>query len=44
MDLYGIDNVRGGSYSTIILGKNVKEILKKELLTASDKCYKYNKT
>ena len=39
MNLYGIDNVRGGSYSNNTLTKYEKIFIKKELDTANDKCY-----
>lgn len=35
----GIDNVRGGSYSQIVLEPNVIEMLNKELCSATDKCF-----
>lgn len=36
---YGIDNVRGGSYSNINLSITQKEFLQKEIYTATDKCF-----
>ena len=36
---YGIDNVRGGSYSQMILSDETIEFLNKELYLASDKCF-----
>ena len=44
MSKYGIDNVRGGTYCQIKLSQHTKEHLKKELLGASDKCYKCGQT
>lgn len=35
---YGIDNVRGGSYTNINLSEEEKIILKREMDTANDKC------
>ncbi|KAJ3371245.1 Cullin-4A [Allomyces arbusculus] len=43
MRTYGIDNVRGGSYSQIKLDPRIKEALQKELLTAGDKCFRCKK-
>ena len=40
MNKYGIENVRGGSYTRIILSKNIKAVLKKEFMTANDLCYR----
>jgi predicted GIY-YIG superfamily endonuclease len=37
---YGINNMRGGSYSTSVLTLNQKQILATELLSAQDKCYR----
>lgn len=39
MQEYGIDNVRGGSYCQIILSKETKVMLLKELRGAEDKCF-----
>jgi predicted GIY-YIG superfamily endonuclease len=39
MDKYGIDNVRGGSYTQVKLNSNTIHFLKKELLSTQDKCY-----
>jgi GIY-YIG catalytic domain len=39
MHKYGIDNVRGGSYSTIDLSSNVKKMLLKEFNTIDNKCF-----
>ena len=38
MEKYGIDNVRGGSYTTIKLSYETKEFLKQEIISAQDKC------
>ena len=40
MATYGIDNVRGGSYVTISLSKEIIKILEKEISMALDKCLK----
>lgn len=36
---YGIDNVRGGTYSTIFLSEQTMATLKQELVHAEDKCF-----
>lgn len=41
MSKYGIENVRGGSYSTLKLLYYQIKSLEKELLSSSDKCFKY---
>ncbi len=38
MTLYGIDNVRGGTYSTIVLDINQKQFLQKEIWSAKNYC------
>ena len=38
MSIYGIDNVRGGSYVTSTLTDAQKEAIKKELWAANDNC------
>lgn len=40
MKKYGIENVRGGSYSQCKIPKNKLSVLKMELNTSDDKCYK----
>ena len=40
MDIYGIDNVRGGSWSKITFNNQEKECLRKMLRSVNDKCYK----
>jgi len=40
MNKYGINNVRGGSYSNIELNKEQENILKKELNTINNNCYR----
>jgi hypothetical protein len=42
MDKYGIDNVRGGSYTKINLDNDVIKFLEKELSSTYDKCYGCN--
>lgn len=39
MALYGIDNVRGGSYVKIKLEESAKAFLRHEFITAQDRCY-----
>jgi predicted GIY-YIG superfamily endonuclease len=38
MAKYGIDNVRGGSYSNIVLDKNSLEVLEKEIRHSKNEC------
>jgi len=40
MNMYGIDNVRGGTYCNIILSKEQKNFLKNELKTVNNLCYR----
>ena len=40
MNQYGIDNVRGGSFTTLHLDKTTRKVLQKMIHTANDKCYK----
>lgn len=40
MNRYGIDNVRGGTYVQLELDASTKEYLKRELITAQDRCYR----
>src|ERR1700722_16710055 len=39
MSKYGIENVRGGSYTTIMLTHEQKELLEKEITAADDRCF-----
>ncbi len=39
MDLYGIDNVRGGSYSQMILNPDLISSINRHLITANNLCY-----
>lgn len=39
MAKYGIDNVRGGSYTKFILSENEKKPLKEELYSIFDECF-----
>ena len=39
MDKYGIDNVRGGSYTKVKLDKDVIKFINKELTSIHNKCY-----
>jgi hypothetical protein len=39
MAKYGIDNVRGGSFSQLILNNYEKKIINKMIATAKNKCY-----
>ncbi len=40
---YGIDSVRGGTYSKINLSQDEKNFIQKELYTAMDLCFKCGK-
>ncbi len=43
MEKYGIDNVRGGSWSTITLDRSEQEMIMKRIATAENKCFKCGK-
>ena len=43
MAKYGIDNVRGGSFTQIILDNPTIQHIKKMITSATDKCFKCNK-
>lgn len=43
MEKYGIDNVRGGSFTTIVLDESTKKHINKMLVGTTDKCYKCHK-
>ncbi len=43
MQKYGIDNVRGGSWSKLAIDPIEKESIKKRLLSAEDRCFKCGK-
>jgi cellular nucleic acid-binding protein len=40
MKKYGIDNVRGGAYTQMVLDEPTKAVLEREVLGNTDKCYK----
>lgn len=40
MAMYGMENVRGGSYCNLQLDDNQKDILLRELSTSSDTCFR----
>lgn len=44
MNIYGIDNVRGGSYTGIRLDPDEYNFIQKELCTANDVCFKCHKS
>lgn len=39
MSKYGIENVRGGSFSNINLNEEEIKLIKKSIMTAEDRCY-----
>jgi hypothetical protein len=43
MQEYGIDNVRGGSYTQMFIGKEQRKLLQKEFQTARRACFKCGK-
>lgn len=43
MNMHGIDNVRGGSFCTIMLTEDDKKFLNKMIEGANDKCFKCGK-
>jgi hypothetical protein len=43
MNIYGIENVRGGSYSQLVLSDAQISEIQKKLATANDLCYSCNK-
>lgn len=43
MEKYGIENVRGGTFSSVKLNDMEIEFIKKSLITATDKCYECGK-
>lgn len=43
MSRHGIDNVRGGSYTTFELDSNTKEFLQREIYAGLNKCYNCGK-
>ena len=44
MEKFGIDNVRGGSYTRFKLDKSIKNLINKNISSATDKCFKCGKT
>ena len=42
MKKYGVDNVRGGSYTQVVLPEDVEKVLKLELRGDTDTCFKCN--
>ena len=40
MKKYGVDNVRGGAYTQVVLDDATKAVLEREVLGNTDKCYK----
>lgn len=43
MKKYGVDNVRGGAFSTVTLNEHQADYIRQELLSASDACYSCGK-
>lgn len=39
IEKYGIDHVRGGSYSEIVLDENQKRLIEKEIRNTKDECF-----
>ena len=44
MSKYGVENVRGGTYSTVQLEENTKKIINKEIVHANNLCFKCGKS
>ncbi len=44
MSMYGIENVRGGSYNQMVLNEETIKFLKNELRKSNNKCYKCGNT
>ena len=44
MEKFGIDNVRGGSYTRFNLDKSTKNLINKNISSATDKCFNCGKT
>ena len=44
MMMYGIDSVRGGSYSQVVLSSSEKLALERQLQTAHNLCFRCNKS
>jgi hypothetical protein len=40
MLIHGIENVRGGSYVTLVLSREAVNFLRQEIVTASDTCFR----
>jgi len=44
MEKYGIDNVRGGSYTQVELPEDSRDVLQREIRGAGDVCFKCNRS
>jgi hypothetical protein len=44
MGIYGIDNVRGGSYCELVLSDETKKLLNKMICTGQDRCFRCRRT
>lgn len=43
MERYGVENVRGGVYSSVVLSEEIKAVIQRQLKSANDQCLKCGK-